>query len=191
MRMIAKQRDEFTRAIYAEEMELYNPDMFIFLDETGCDRRNALRKYGYSLRGIPAVSHKLLIRGQHFSTIACISMEGILECEIVESTVNGDTFYDFVSLKLLSLLMPFDGKNHHSVVVMDNASIHHVSGISELVSMAGALLIYLPPPPPYSPDYNPIEEAFSKVKTLIKTYEQELEVHQKYDFAGICTNYSH
>ena len=69
--------------------------------------------------------------------------------------------------------MPFDGKNHHSVVVMDNASIHHVSGISELVSMAGALLIYLPP---YSPDYNPIEEAFSKVKTLIKTYEQELEV---------------
>ena len=116
-----------------------------FSDKTGCDRRNALRKYGYSLRGIPAVSHKLLIRRQHFSTIACISMEGILECEIVESTVNGDTFYDFASLKLLPLLMPFDGKNHHSVVVMDNASIHHVSGISELISMAGALLIYLPP----------------------------------------------
>ena len=85
--------------------------MFIFLDEIGSDRRNALRKYGYSLRGMPAVSHKLLVRGQHYSTIACISMEGILECEIVGSSVDGNTFYDFVNLRLLPLLMPFDGTN--------------------------------------------------------------------------------
>ena len=172
MRIVAKQRDDLLRAIYAAEMALYNADMFIFLDETGSDRRNALRKYGYSLRGKPAVSHKLLIRGQHLSTIACISMEGILEYETVDSAVNGDTFYDFVSFRLLPILMPFDGKNPHSVVVMDNASIHHVDGIAELIAAAGALLIFLPP---YSPDYNPIEEAFSKVKTLIKAYEQELE----------------
>ena len=56
MRMVARQRDEFTRAIYAAEVVLYSPKMFIFLDETGSDRRNALRKYGYSLRGIPVVS---------------------------------------------------------------------------------------------------------------------------------------
>lgn len=123
MRMVAKQRDELTRATYAAEVALYNPDMFIFLDETGSDRRNALRKYGYSLRGIPAVSHKLLIRGEHLSTIACISMEGILEFQTVKSSVDGDIFHDFVSSKLLPLLMPFDGKNHHSIVVMDNASM--------------------------------------------------------------------
>ena len=52
MRMVARQRDELTRAIYAAEVALYNPEMFIFLDETGSDRRNALRKYGYSLRAI-------------------------------------------------------------------------------------------------------------------------------------------
>lgn len=46
MKLIATQRDEFTRAIYAAEVSLYNPEMFIFLDETGSDRRNALRKYG-------------------------------------------------------------------------------------------------------------------------------------------------
>ena len=100
-------------------------------------------------------------------------MEGILEYETVQSSVDGDTFYEFVNLKLLPLLMPFDGKNHHSVMVMDNASTHHVNGISELIATAGSLLIYLPP---YSPDYNPIEEAFSKVKTVIETYEQELEL---------------
>ena len=48
MKLIARQRDEFTRAIYAAEVSLYNPEMFIFLDETGSDRCNALRKYGYS-----------------------------------------------------------------------------------------------------------------------------------------------
>ncbi len=173
MRLIAKQRDDLLRAVFAAEMSLYNTSMFIFLDEMGSDRRNALRKYGYSLRGMPAISHKLLVRGQHLSTIACISMEGLLECETEDSSVNGETFYDFVSTKLLPHLLPFDGKNPHSVVVMDNASIHHVDGIAKTIADAGALLIFLPP---YSPDYNPIEETFSKVKTSIKAYEQELEM---------------
>ena len=81
---------------------------------------------------------------------------------MVESTVSRATFYDFISLRLLLLLMPYDGKNPHST---DNTSSHHVNGISELITSAGALLIYLPP---YSLDYNPIEEAFPKVKSLIK-----------------------
>ena len=55
---------------------------------------------------------------------------------------------------------------------MDNASIHHVDRISELITATGALLIFLPP---YSPDYNPIE-MFSKVKTYIRAQEQELEL---------------
>ena len=75
MRMVARQRDELTRAINAAEVALYNPEMFIFLDETVSDKCNALRKYGYSWRGIPAVSHKLLISGEHLSSIACISMQ--------------------------------------------------------------------------------------------------------------------
>ena len=70
-KLIARQRDEFTRAIYAAEVSLYNPEMFIFLDETGSDRRNALRKYGYSFQGIPAVSHKLLIRSVPLLALVC------------------------------------------------------------------------------------------------------------------------
>ena len=62
-------------------------------------------------------------------------------------------------------------KNPHSIVIMDNASIRHVDGIMDLITGVGALLIFLPP---YSPDYN-IEEAFSKAKTLIKAYKEEME----------------
>ena len=67
-------------------------------------------------------------------------MKGVLECTMVTGSVDGDTFHAFVYSKLLPLLMPFNGKNPHSVVVMDNASIHHVDGIMDLITGVGALL---------------------------------------------------
>ncbi len=175
MQIIAKQRDEIERAKYAAEMSVYKPEMLIFLDETGCDRRNVLRRYAYSLRGKPAKSHKLLVRGKHLNAITFMSARGILDCHIETDTVDGDAFYTCVQKCLLPHLMPFDGTNPHSVVIMDNASIHHVDGVVEMIQSVGALVIFLPP---YSPDYNPIEEAFSKVKTLVKQYEADLEMEQ-------------
>ncbi len=91
--------------------------MFVFLDETGADRRNTLRK---CLRG------KLLMRG---AGIACISMAGLLDILIVHGTTEGSTFYKFIQTHLLPHLMPFNGSNPHSVVVMDNCAIHHVDSI--------------------------------------------------------------
>ena len=68
--------------------------------------------------------------------------------------------------------MPLDGSNPHSVVVLDNCSIHHVPGVVEMIQEVGALVHFLPP---YSPDYNPIEEAFLKVKVNLKAMELEAE----------------
>ena len=59
--------------------------------------------------------------------------------------------------------MLFNGVNPHSIVILDNASIHHVQGIVEMINEVGALVLFLPP---YSPDFNPIEEVFSKLKAL-------------------------
>ncbi len=73
--LIAKQRDEQIRAVFAMDVSVYTPEMLVFLDETGADRRNAMRKYGYSIRGRPARCHKILVRGQHISVIACISVK--------------------------------------------------------------------------------------------------------------------
>ena len=62
---------------------------------------------------------------------------------------NGDLFYNIVQGTLLPHLMPYDGLNLHSIIVMDNASIHHCQGISDMINGVGALLMYFPP---YSPN---------------------------------------
>ena len=152
-------------------MSAYDPSVLIFLDETGCDRRNILRRRAYSFRGKPAVSHKLLVRGRHLNAIAFLSSSGIIDCRIKDGPVDGDQFYLCMQRYLLPHLMPFDGKNPHSVVIMDNVSIHYVDEVVQMIQGVGATIIFLPP---YSPDYNPIEEAFSKVKTVIKDYESSI-----------------
>uniref|UniRef100_A0A1X7VTI6 Tc1-like transposase DDE domain-containing protein n=1 Tax=Amphimedon queenslandica TaxID=400682 RepID=A0A1X7VTI6_AMPQE len=67
---------------------------------------------------------------------------------------------------------PFDGSPKKSIIIMDNCSIHHVSGVKQLLEDAGILLFYLPP---YSPDLNPFEEAFSSVKYYLKDYDDVLQ----------------
>ena len=70
--------------------------------------------------------------------------------------------------------MPFNGVNPHSVVVMDNAAIHHTEAVIDIIeNQAQAKLIFLPP---YSPDLNPTEEVFSKVKYVMKENDQIFQV---------------
>ena len=168
--LTAKQRSDTLRAQYQVEMAVYrgHPELLVFLDETGADRRDSMRRFGYTLRGKPARSQKLLWRGERVSAIAAISCGGVLDCYTTHGTVNGDTFCHFLEYDLCPKLQPFNGVNPNSVVVLDNASIHHVQGAAAKIESVGALVYYLPP---YSPDFNPIEETFSKVKSVMKAYE--------------------
>ena len=174
----ALQRDECLRSQFAADVSLYSPEMLIFLDETGTDRRDTLRKKGYSLRGKPAKSQKLLVRGEHVSVISALSVEGILVCQIQRGSVSGETFYDFILKYLVPHLMPFDGVNPNSVVIFDNCSIHHISEVISAIQDTGAILHFLPP---YSPDWNPAEGAFSKVKTMMKAMEMEMQTIEDID----------
>lgn len=163
---IAIQQSELLRAEFMAMISVYDLEMIIWIDESGCDRRNSARRYGYSLRGIPVSDHRLLCRGKRYSAIPVMSTEGIHDVYLAESSVNGEKFERFVKESLLPVLMPFNGVNPHSVVVMDNASIHHVHAVADLIeNQAKAKLIFLPP---YSPDLNPLEEVFSKVKYVMK-----------------------
>ena len=108
---------------------MYKADMFIFVDETGMDARDKIRKYGYGVRGKPPVVQKLLVRGQRFSLIAIMSTAGVLDFHVT-GAVTGDIIEQSVQCSILPHLMPFNGANQHSIVVMDNASIHHVDGIT-------------------------------------------------------------
>ena len=70
--------------------------MLVFIDETGTDRKDAMRRCGYSLRGQPAKTHKLLVGENHITAIVAICVEGVLACKIVEENVTGEVFEDFL-----------------------------------------------------------------------------------------------
>ena len=97
-----------------------------------------------------------------------MTTNGIEAMKVIRGTLDGATFTDFIQDDLVPILNPFNGINRNSIVVMDNCSAHHVSGIKNLINQTGALLHFLPP---YSPDLNPIEECFAKVKMCIKNMD--------------------
>ena len=89
---------------------------------------------------------------------------------LAEWNLNGDIF-TFVRSCLLPILQPFNWTNPHSVVILDNASIHHVDVISEIIEdQAGAKPLFLSS---YSPDLNPVEEIFSKVKSIVTLFSSD------------------
>lgn len=151
---VARQRSDDLRARYMAEISMYDPKMLIWLDESGCDRRNYLRKYGYSVRGKPVTDLRLLVRGVRYSAIPIVSLDGIHDVYITEDTMNGQRFVDFVQQCVLPLTQPFNGVNSRSVIILDNASIHHVQEVTDIIEMHGARVCYLPP---YSPDLMPCE----------------------------------
>jgi len=112
----------------------------------------------------------ILIRGTRYSAIGVMALtEGILDVHVLSGTVNGERYAHFVRDTLLPILNPFDGNNPLSVI-MDNASIHHVNDVVDAIeNTAQAKVIFLPP---YSPDLMPLEEAFSKVKYIIKANDK-------------------
>ena len=105
LRIAASQRDDLARANFAAEVLMYKPEMLIFLDETGSDRRNCIRREGYSIRGRPLVSRKFLSRGTRINSIAFISVCGVLDCKTYKHTVDGETqFRSIITVTSLDAL---------------------------------------------------------------------------------------
>lgn len=125
------------------------------------------------MRGERASRHELFLRGTKYSMLPALSLDGILHLEVVENAVTGEDFRRFVE-GLLPRMNEWPLPN--SVLVIDNASIHKVAGVREMVEERGVCLLYLPA---YSPDFNPIELAFSTIKTWLRAnrdcMNQELE----------------
>jgi transposase len=172
MHHVALQQSECLRAKFMAEVSIYDPNMLVWIDESGCDRRNTIRKYGYSIRGIPHCNQHLLVRGIRYSAIPVLSTTGVHDVYLAEGNIDGDRFMKFITSCLLPVLHPFNFMNPHSVVIMDNASIHHVDGVINLIEGVGARILFLPP---YSPDLNPVEGVFSQVKSMMKKNNEIFE----------------
>ena len=145
-------------------MAIFDVYMLLWIDESGFDSRNSLCKYGYGIRGQPQ-DHSLILRGKRYSAIGIMSVEGVQDVYIKDGTVDGDRFAHFVCHTLLPILQPFHGRSPHSVVVLDNASIHKMHEVIELLSGCGVIVKFLPA---YSPDLNPIEEVFAEAKHFLQ-----------------------
>jgi transposase len=135
-----------------------DPARFVFIDETGT-ATNMARRYGRSpsdRRLVAAVPHG------HWRTttfIAALSQAGIIAPLVLDGPMTGITFRAYVEQFLTPALRPGD------VVVLDNLAAHKVDGVRQAIAAAGASLLYLPP---YSPDLNPIEQLFAKLKALLR-----------------------
>ena len=104
--------------------------------------------------------------------LVLMSARGVKDVDTYEGSINGDKFCDFIDRCLVPILRPY-GTNDRSIVVMDNASIHHVDRVITTIQSTGAIVRFLPP---YSPDFNPIEEPFAKVKAFLKANELAYDV---------------
>ena len=118
------------------------------------------RRYGRAGRGerlVQAVPHG----HWHISTfIGALRHDGMIAPCVVDGAIDGDLFVAYVEQQLAPVLRPGD------TVIMDNLSSHKVQGVREAIEKTGATLLYLPP---YSPDLNPIEMAFAKLKSLLRS----------------------
>jgi transposase len=130
----------------------------VFVDEMGTHTSLA-PLYGYSPRGERVYLEVPRNRGKNTTLIASMSTGGMGECLAVEGAITKILFEAYVERILTPSL------RIGQTVVMDNLSAHKGEKVRELIEARGCKLIYLPP---YSPDYNPIEEAFSKIKGLLR-----------------------
>lgn len=115
--------------------------------------------YGRSAKGQRASGTQPTARGTRLSPVGGRGIEGLKTAWCVEGTLNAEVFLFFLQHVLLPLLQPGD------LVLLDNAKAHHIEQVREWIEQAGAHVVSLPP---YSPELNPIELAWSKVKHFLR-----------------------
>ncbi len=157
--MGASERDEWLRAAWrALVAGGLEAERLVFVDEMGANTSLA-PLYAWSRRGERALASVPRNWGANVTLLASMSLRGMGPCLAVEGSTTREVFEAYLERVLTPSLGP--GR----VVVMDNLSSHRGSRIRELIEERGCELIYLPP---YSPDLNPIEEAFAKLKALLR-----------------------
>lgn len=135
------------------------PESLVFLDETWA-KTNMTRPRGRSRCGQRLVAD---VPAGHWKTttfLAALRVSGLTAPLVVDGAINGELFLGYVEQHLVPTLRPGD------IVVMDNLSSHKRQGVREAIEGTGARLVYLPP---YSPDFNPIEQVFSKFKWHLRS----------------------
>lgn len=148
------------RINYTIATKFVDPGSLVFLDETGT-QTNMTRRYGRAPVGERCVDHTPHGHWKTMTLLGAMRLDGVMHeaTAVYDGPMNRDTFIDYVEYHLAPTLRPGD------VVVMDNLPAHKDDTVRQLIENADAELWYLPA---YSPDFNPIEKLWSKVKAWLR-----------------------
>ena len=135
-----------------------DPERLVFIDETWAST-NMARRYGRCPRGQRLRSAVPYGHWKTTTFVAGLRLSGIVAPMVLDGPINGRSFQTYVDRVLIPDLRPGD------IVIMDNLGSHKGPGVQAAIEAAGATVRYLPP---YSPDFNPIEKAFSKLKAHLR-----------------------
>src|SRR6267378_1254842 len=153
------------RRRWMREQGMFDPARLVFIDET-CTNTAMVRLRGRARRGERLVDYAPHGHWKTITFVAGLRNRGMTAPFVLEGAMNGPMFLAYVKQCLVPTLKRDD------TVIMDNLPVHKVTGVEQAIEAAGATLIYLPK---YSPDLNPIELAFSKLKAhLRKAAEQTI-----------------
>ncbi len=146
------------RQAWFEAQPDLEPERLVFIDETGASTKMA-RRYGRSRRGERCQAP---VPHGHWKTttfVGALRLEGMTAPMVLDGAMHGAAFLAYVEQVLVPTLTPGD------IVIMDNLPAHKPTAVRQAIEATGAELRFLPP---YSPDFNPIEMAFSKLKAFLK-----------------------
>ena len=135
-----------------------DPRRLVFIDETSAST-NMTRRYGRGTRGQRLICKVPFGHWKTSTFIAALRHNRVTAPLLVDGPMNGASFLAYVEQVLAPTLKRGD------IVIMDNVRLHKVAGVREAIEARGATLSYLPP---YSPDFNPIEQFFSKLKAMLR-----------------------
>jgi transposase len=171
---IAQERDEGARALWRWLVSRFDVRRLVFVDESGT-HISMDRLRSRAPRGARAFGRVPKNRGKNLTLIASMSLYGMGESMCVEGATDARVFELYVEHFLAPTL------SEGQVVVMDNLGAHRPNRIRELIEARGAELVFVPS---YSPDLNPIEQAFSKIKNILRklggrTHEALLEAMEE------------
>ena len=154
------------RTVWKEEQPTLEPENLVFIDETGAATDMA-RAYGRGPIGERVIGKVPYGHWKTTTFVAGLRCDQVIAPFVVDQPMNGLIFRTYVTQCLSPVLRPDD------IVIMDNLGAHKVDGIRQTIEACGARLVYLPP---YSPDLNPIEQFFAKLKAhLRKAKERTVE----------------
>ena len=173
LKFVAAQRNATLRADYLMRVEDFYDDQLVFLDESAANEFTKDRKFGWSLVGCPAVKERDFRRSERWSILPAYTTGGYMAWKIFQGSYTKQIFNHFVYTEVLPRMNAYsEDRPPRSVLVMDNAKIHCSDELQQMCNEAGVLLVYLPP---YSPDYNPIEQSFNQIKQWMRKNRDKLQ----------------